>query len=97
VTPDEVGNPQTLSVSARLNGNPMQDGHTSQMLFGVARLLAYASTFMTLNPGDVLATGTPSGVGFARQPPIFLKPGDVTEATVERIGTLRNPVQPAPR
>ena len=95
VTPDEVGDPQNLRVSARLNGKPMQDGHTSQMLFGVARLIAYASTFLTLNPGDVLATGTPSGVGFARQPPIFLTAGDITEATVERIGTLRNIVQPS--
>ncbi len=95
VTPDEIGDPQQLRVTARLNHEPMQDGHTSQMLFGVARLIAYASTFLTLNPGDVIATGTPSGVGFARQPPVFLQPGDVTEATVERIGTLRNPVHPA--
>ncbi len=96
VTADEVGDPQNLRVTSSLNEAPMQDGHTSRMLFSVARLLAYLTTFITLRPGDVLATGTPAGVGFARQPPIFLKPGDGSEGCVERIGTLRNPVCAAP-
>ncbi len=92
VTPDEVGDPQALRVCSRLNGQPLQDGHTRHMLFPLARLLAYLTRYLTLEPGDLIATGTPAGVGFARQPPVFLKPGDVIEVEVERIGVLRNPV-----
>jgi 2-keto-4-pentenoate hydratase/2-oxohepta-3-ene-1,7-dioic acid hydratase in catechol pathway len=62
------------------------------MLFGVADIVSYASAFLPLQPGDVIATGTPAGVGFSRKPPIFLKPGDVCEVHIERIGTLRNTV-----
>lgn len=92
VTPDELGDPQSLQVIGRLNGKLMQDGHTSQMLFSVARLLAYITARITLQAGDIVATGTPAGVGFARQPPVFLQPGDITEASVEHIGSLRNTV-----
>lgn len=93
VTPDEFGDPQQARVASRLNGQPLQEGHTRNMLFPVARLLAYLTSFLTLHPGDVIATGTPAGVGFARTPPVFLKPGDTIEIEVERVGVLRNPVR----
>jgi acylpyruvate hydrolase len=70
----------------------MQDGSTAQMIFPVAALVAILSSFVTLEPGDVISTGTPSGVGNARKPPVYLKAGDVVEAEVEGIGVLRNPV-----
>lgn len=92
VTADEVPDPQALALSCRVNGVTYQDGHTSDMLFSVAEILAYTSRFLTLAPGDIVSTGTPPGVGFARTPPVFLRPGDVVEAEVERIGVLRNPV-----
>lgn len=95
VTPDEFGDPGQARVASRLNGQPLQDGHTRHMLFPVARLLAYLTSFLTLHPGDVIATGTPAGVGFARTPPVFLKPGDTIEVEVERVGVLRNPVRRA--
>lgn len=95
VTPDEAGDPQDLRVCSRLNGQTLQDGHSRLMLFSVARLIAYISRTMTLEPGDVIATGTPAGVGFARKPPILLKAGDLIEVDVERIGSLRNPVRGA--
>lgn len=95
VTPDDVGDPQQLRVSSRLNGQLFQDGHSRHMLFPLARLLAYLTSFITLQPGDLLATGTPAGVGFARRPPVFLKHGDRIDIEVERVGTLSNPVQRA--
>lgn len=95
VTADELGDPQGLRVASRLNGKVLQDGHTRQMIFGVARLIAYISRTLTLEPGDIIATGTPAGVGFARKPPVLLKPGDLIEVEVERIGVLRNPVTAA--
>lgn len=93
VTADKVPDPQALRVFSKLNGTILQDGHTSRMLFPIARLIAFASVSMTLNPGDVISTGTPSGVGFARNPPILLKGGDVIEVGVEGIGELRNSVR----
>ena len=75
-----------------LNGQIMQDASTAQMVFPVAALIAILSSFLTLEPGDIISTGTPSGVGFARKPPLFLKPGDVLEAEIGGIGVLRNPV-----
>lgn len=93
VTPDELGDPQTLELSTRLNGQLMQQTNTSDMIFPVARLIAELSQGMTLLAGTVILTGTPSGVGMARNPPLFLKDGDVLELTVERIGTLRNTVK----
>lgn len=91
VTADEIPDPQTLAIRCRVNGETLQDANTSQMIFGVAELIAYCSRFMTLEVGDIIATGTPSGVGFARNPPIFLQHGDVCEIEIERIGVLTNP------
>src|SRR5262245_25593308 len=92
VTADELPDPHNLPVRLRLNGQTMQDGNTNQMIFGVGDLLAYLSQVFTLEPGDLIFTGTPPGVGFARKPPVFLKPGDVAEVEIEGIGVLRNPV-----
>lgn len=92
-TADEVGDPQNLSVRAVLNGNVMQDGHTREMIFDVATLIEYLSHNITLEPGDVLATGTPPGVGDARKPPVYLKRGDVIEIEVGNLGKLINPVE----
>ena len=70
----------------------MQQGSTHDMIFTVAQIVAYASALVPLVPGDVIATGTPSGVGFSRKPPVFLHDGDVCEVVIERVGTLRNPI-----
>jgi 2-keto-4-pentenoate hydratase/2-oxohepta-3-ene-1,7-dioic acid hydratase in catechol pathway len=93
VTADEIGNPQALRVWCTVNGELRQDDSTAQMLFPVAALLAYVSRHITLEPGDVVTTGTPSGVAAFRQPPPYLRPGDVTEIGADRIGVLRNPVE----
>ena len=90
VTSDELGDPQSLQLRLRVNGEAKQDANTSGMIFGVAKLVSVWSQGMTLEPGDLLMTGTPSGVGFARRPPEYLKPGDVVEAEIDRIGVLRN-------
>lgn len=92
VTADEVGDPHVLDVSLRLNGNVMQRSNTRNLIFGVADLVAELSRVMTLEPGDVIATGTPGGVGFARKPPVFLRPGDNVEISIGGVGTLSNPV-----
>ena len=92
VTADEVKDPHRLGIRLRLNGQTMQDSNTDQLIFGVGELVAFLSESITLEPGDVIATGTPPGVGFARKPPVFLKPGDVMEVEVEGLGVLRNPV-----
>jgi 2-keto-4-pentenoate hydratase/2-oxohepta-3-ene-1,7-dioic acid hydratase in catechol pathway len=92
VTADEVGDPGQLRIAFRLNGRTLQDSSTNQLIFSVAELVAYVSQICTLLPGDVIFTGTPPGVGFARKPPILLKPGDVAEVEIERLGVLRNPV-----
>jgi 2-keto-4-pentenoate hydratase/2-oxohepta-3-ene-1,7-dioic acid hydratase in catechol pathway len=92
VTADEVGDPHTLDISLRLNGKEMQRSNTRNLIFGVPDLIAELSRVMTLEPGDVIATGTPAGVGFARKPPVFLKPGDQVEISIARIGSLSNPV-----
>ena len=88
VTPDEIADPQSLDVSCWLNGQQMQHGHTSDMLFPVATLIAYVSRFMTLEPGDVIATGTPAGIGAFRQPPVYLQPGDELRFEVSQIGSM---------
>lgn len=88
VTPDEVGDPQQLAVRCRVNGETMQDGHTSLMIWSVAELIAFVSETITLDPGDVIATGTPAGIGAARSPQVFLRDGDVVEVEVERVGTI---------
>lgn len=90
VTLDELPAPLDLSVQCWLNGVLMQDGRTSEMIFPFSFLVAYASRFFTLHPGDLILTGTPSGAGFARTPPVFLTDGDNVEVTIEGIGTLQN-------
>ncbi len=92
LTADDLPDPQTLHLSLSVNGVQKQSGNSRHMLFSVAELIADISRGMTLEPGDVIATGSPQGVGAAQTPPQFLQPGDVVEATIERIGTLRNPV-----
>jgi 2-keto-4-pentenoate hydratase/2-oxohepta-3-ene-1,7-dioic acid hydratase in catechol pathway len=92
VTADELPDPQDVRLALRVNGETKQDAHTSDMIFGVAKLISVWSQGMTLEPGDLLMTGTPSGVGFARKPPEYLKPGDVVEAQIDAIGVLRNTV-----
>jgi 2-keto-4-pentenoate hydratase/2-oxohepta-3-ene-1,7-dioic acid hydratase in catechol pathway len=89
-TRDEIGDVQSLKIEGRLNGEVMQSSNTSKMIFGVAHLVSYISQGITLEPGDVIATGTPEGVGVFRQPPVLLKPGDVFEVEVEVLGTLSN-------
>jgi 2-keto-4-pentenoate hydratase/2-oxohepta-3-ene-1,7-dioic acid hydratase in catechol pathway len=96
VTADEVGDPGRLRISLRLNGQTLQDSSTNQLIFSVAELVAYISQICTLLPGDVIFTGTPPGVGFARKPQILLKAGDVAEVQIERLGVLRNPVVAEP-
>lgn len=88
----EIGDPQSLMLTTRVNGTQLQHESTAQMIFGVATTIAFISAFMTLEPGDIIATGTPAGVGFARTPPIALKDGDIVEIEIEKIGMLRNRV-----
>ena len=95
VTPDEIPDPHNLSIKLRLNGKTMQDSNTDQLIFGVPELIAFLSETITLEPGDVIATGTPPGVGFARKPPVFLKHGDQMEVEIEKIGTLSSQVRAA--
>ncbi len=92
VTVDEIPDPQTLQIKCILNGKVMQDTNTSDMIFSVAEIIEFLSSCMTLLPGTVILTGTPSGVGFVRNPPVFLKPGDTVKLTIDKIGTLSNPV-----
>ena len=91
-TRDEIADVQALKIEGRLNGKVMQSSNTSKMIFKVAYLISYISQGITLEPGDVIATGTPDGVGVFRKPPVLLKAGDVYEVTVEKLGTLSNPV-----
>lgn len=92
VTSDEILDPQQLTIRTRLNGTEMQNGSTSDMLFPVARMVSYLSTFITLYPGDVIATGTPDGVGAGRIPPVWMRAGDRLEIEISGIGMLANPV-----
>jgi len=89
---NEIKDPQDLSILTRLNGLTMQASNTRDMIFPVADTIAYISQLMTLEPGDIIATGTPEGVGFKRKPPVFLHAGDVVEVEIEAIGKIRNPV-----
>jgi acylpyruvate hydrolase len=91
-TTDEVKDPHALRIRLRVNGETMQDSSTAQMIFGVPELIEWLSENITLEPGDVIATGTPPGVGFARKPSVYLKAGDTTEVEIEGLGVLRNPV-----
>jgi 2-keto-4-pentenoate hydratase/2-oxohepta-3-ene-1,7-dioic acid hydratase in catechol pathway len=97
VTTDELADPQQLALHLRVNGITKQESNTRMMIFSVREIIAILSAGITLEPGDIIATGTPSGVGFARTPPEFLRPGDVVEAEVEGIGVIRNTVVQALR
>jgi len=92
VTRDEVADVGKLRIQFRLNGQTLQDSNTDQLIFPVDELVAYISQVCTLKPGDLIYTGTPPGVGFARRPPIFMKPGDMAEVEIEGLGVLRNPL-----
>jgi len=92
MTPDEVGDPQRLEITTRLNGEVMQNASADLMVFGFGEIIEYCSTFTELVPGDVIATGTPGGVGSARKPPIFMDEDDVVEVEVSPIGVLRHTI-----
>jgi 2-keto-4-pentenoate hydratase/2-oxohepta-3-ene-1,7-dioic acid hydratase in catechol pathway len=92
VTKDEVGPPEDLHLTTRLNGQIVQHACGDQMIFSIAEIIEYVSTFTTLRPGDVIATGTPGGVGALRVPPLFMKSGDRVEVEISRVGLLSNPV-----
>jgi 2-keto-4-pentenoate hydratase/2-oxohepta-3-ene-1,7-dioic acid hydratase in catechol pathway len=96
VTKDEVPEPNNLSIKCLVNGTPMQDSNTREMIFNIPYLIAYLSRGITLLPGDVITTGTPDGVGAARKPPIFLKNGDVMTVEIEGLGQLTNPCVEVP-
>lgn len=96
VTPDELGEVTTLTLATRLNGQEMQRSTTDRLIFPIPTLIAYISAFTPLSPGDVICTGTPGGVGYKREPPVFMKPGDVVEVEISNIGTLRNRVADEP-
>jgi 2,4-didehydro-3-deoxy-L-rhamnonate hydrolase len=93
VTPDEIGDISNLRLTTRVDGVLMQDGNTHDMIFDIPFLMEYISKDMTLIPGDVISTGTPSGVGIFRNPPVVLKPGNVVECRIETIGSIINPVR----
>lgn len=93
MTTDVIADPHKLSIKLILNGEVMQDSNTDQLIFSVPRLIEFLSQTITLEPGDVIATGTPAGVGFARKPPVFLKAGDQMEVLIEGMGGLGNPVE----
>lgn len=92
VTPDEIPDPNSLRIRTFLNGSMLQDGNTDDMIFDVPTLIEFLSASTVLQPGTVILTGTPSGVGMARKPPVFLQPGDSVTVEIERIGSLTNPV-----
>ncbi len=92
VTRDEIPDPQNLTVTVDVSGERMQEAHTGIMIFGVAHLIAYVSQALTLEPGDLIATGTPSGVGFARKPPRWLRAGDIVRVSISQLGVLETPI-----
>ncbi|MBL0419652.1 fumarylacetoacetate hydrolase family protein [Ramlibacter sp. AW1] len=93
VTRGDIADGEVLTLETRLNGQVMQRADTSQLIFPIPRLIAYLSTFLPLAPGDVIVTGTPGGVGAKRNPPVWMKPGDVVEVEVSQVGVLRNVVR----
>jgi len=95
VTCDEVLEPQNLAMTLSVNGHQYQNGSSRTMVFGVARLVSYISRYMTLAPGDVISTGTPAGVGLGQKPPVYLRPGDVIDVQIERLGCQRQRVMAA--
>ncbi|MEA2330570.1 MAG: hypothetical protein QOK00_1102 [Thermoleophilaceae bacterium] len=92
VTIDEVGDLQQLRLQTRVNGETVQDATTASMIYPITAIVSFVSQLMTLVPGDIIATGTPEGVGFRRDPPIYLQPGDVVEVEIEGVGSIANPV-----
>jgi 2-keto-4-pentenoate hydratase/2-oxohepta-3-ene-1,7-dioic acid hydratase in catechol pathway len=92
VTKDEIPDPHALDIALEIGGEILQSSNTRELVFGIPKLIEYASTVVTLEPGDVVATGTPAGVGFARKPPRWLKPGEEVVIRISGIGELRNPV-----
>jgi acylpyruvate hydrolase len=92
VTRDEIPDPQNLTLTVDVSGERMQEAHTGIMIFGVAHLIAYVSQALTLEPGDLIATGTPSGVGFARKPPRWLRAGDIVRVSISQLGVLETPI-----
>ena len=94
VTTDEVPDPQNLPIACRVNGVTLQDSNTREMIFPVRHLVSFISQGITLEPGDIILTGTPHGVGVFRDPKVFLKPGDTTEVEIGNFGVLRNTVGP---
>ncbi len=96
LTADEIPEPQNLMIQLRLNGQVMQKSSTAQLIFPIDYLVSYVSDICTLAPGDLIFTGTPPGVGFARKPPLFLKSGDMVEVEIEKIGILQNSVVAEP-
>jgi 2-keto-4-pentenoate hydratase/2-oxohepta-3-ene-1,7-dioic acid hydratase in catechol pathway len=90
VTPDEVGPLADLRIVTRLNGVTVQEAKLGDMIFDIPRIIEYCSTFTPLAPGDVIATGTPGGVGARRVPPLWMKPGDTVEVEIDRVGLLKN-------
>ena len=93
VTRDEIADPQALALTCTLNGQQMQHGHTAEMLFPVATLIAYLSQFMTLEPGDVIGTGTPAGIGAFRKPPVYLQPGDQLRMEISHVGVMEHKIK----
>jgi 2-keto-4-pentenoate hydratase/2-oxohepta-3-ene-1,7-dioic acid hydratase in catechol pathway len=93
VTADEIPDPQRLRLITQVNSKIVQDGSTANMIFGVTEIISYISRLVTLRPGDIIATGTPAGVGFSRRPPLFLNEGDICEVEIESIGLLSNEVR----
>ncbi len=92
VTADEIADPHALPITLRRNGQTLQDGNTREFIFGIDQVIAHISRLVTLEPGDLIFTGTPPGVGVARKPPIFLEPGDRLEVEIAGLGVLQNPV-----
>jgi 2-keto-4-pentenoate hydratase/2-oxohepta-3-ene-1,7-dioic acid hydratase in catechol pathway len=92
ITADEIPDPHNLNIQCRVNGVVKQDSNTSLLINDISAIIYHLSNGLTIEAGDLISTGTPSGVGFARDPKEFLKPGDVVEVEVERVGILRNPV-----
>jgi len=95
-TSDEIPDPHALAICARVNGVTVQDSNTSKMIFRIPELIEFISGGISLEPGDIIATGTPEGVGVFRNPPVFLKAGDIVEVEIEKLGVLRNPVVASP-
>ncbi|MEN0002045.1 MAG: fumarylacetoacetate hydrolase family protein, partial [Pseudomonadota bacterium] len=91
-TADKIADPQDLSMQLSVNGHPFQNGSTATMVYGVAHLISYLSQFMSLQPGDIISTGTPPGVGMGQKPQVYLKPGDVMDLSIDGLGAQRQAV-----